>query len=70
MQREVDGLRKSVAHIKKALAKVPKHPIIIERLDENMLTAKEKRALKEALADLKAGRKNSFFTISELRASL
>ncbi|MEM5881540.1 MAG: hypothetical protein QXR71_03075 [Candidatus Aenigmatarchaeota archaeon] len=62
LEEEICKLREEIISIKKMIA-VVKGPIIIEKIDEKDLTKKERRLMKEALRDFKAGKRDKFATL-------
>lgn len=54
----------------KRMIVVAKKSIIIERIDEKDMTKKEKRLMKEALRNFKAGRRDKFVSLEELKKRL
>jgi hypothetical protein len=66
LEKEISQLREEVIGIKKTIA-VIKEPIIIERLNEEALTKKERKLMEEALEDFRKGRKDKFLTLKEFK---
>jgi archaellum component FlaC len=66
LEKEISRLREEVIGIKKTIA-VIKEPIIIERLNEEALTKKERKLMEEALEDFRKGRKDKFLTLKEFK---
>lgn len=66
LQREVARLKKSVSLLTSRVS-IRQTPIIIEKIDDIMLTPKERKRMQEALDNLKHGKKDRFVTLTELK---
>ncbi|MHB1830297.1 MAG: hypothetical protein ACYCO0_02795 [Candidatus Micrarchaeaceae archaeon] len=70
LQKEVETMKQELQEMKKAQSRPVIEQIIIEKIGEGNLTPKERKHLKEARADIKAGRMNKFVTLKEFESSL
>lgn len=70
LQKDVKTMKQEIEKIKKVQRRTIVEPIIIEKISDNDLTSTERRHIKEARADIKAGRMEKFVTLEELEASI
>lgn len=69
LQREVERLKKSINKLNKRAAS-KQLPLIIEKIDESMLTIKQKKRMHEIINDIKHNKKEKFLTLEEFKAAL
>jgi len=67
LEHEIGELKREIIGIRRMVVTMVKEPIMIEQLSEEKLTKKEKKLMKEALDDLRKGRKDKFVSLDELR---
>jgi len=56
IESQLKRVQLEVANVKRAVAKIPRRPVIIESVPISKLSAKERKIIREALLDLKEGR--------------